>query len=39
MMNTAALLEAFRALRVVVIGDVMLDHYIWGEVNRISPEA
>ncbi|MGO9019941.1 MAG: D-glycero-beta-D-manno-heptose-7-phosphate kinase [Syntrophobacteraceae bacterium] len=24
---------------VLVIGDVMLDEYIWGEVNRISPEA
>ncbi len=23
----------------MVIGDVMLDHYIWGEVSRISPEA
>ncbi|MDE3201131.1 MAG: bifunctional D-glycero-beta-D-manno-heptose-7-phosphate kinase/D-glycero-beta-D-manno-heptose 1-phosphate adenylyltransferase HldE [Acidobacteriota bacterium] len=26
-------------LRVLVIGDVMLDKYIWGEVARISPEA
>lgn len=26
-------------LRVVVIGDVMLDHYIWGDATRISPEA
>ena len=25
--------------RVLVIGDVMLDKYIWGEVERISPEA
>src|SRR5215813_11459784 len=24
---------------VVVVGDVMLDRYIWGEVDRISPEA
>jgi D-beta-D-heptose 7-phosphate kinase/D-beta-D-heptose 1-phosphate adenosyltransferase len=38
-MTTAALIEAFRSLRILVIGDVMLDHYIWGEVNRISPEA
>ena len=38
-MNTAELLQAFRSLRIVVIGDVMLDHYIWGEVTRISPEA
>src|SRR4028119_2263335 len=26
-------------LHVVVIGDVMLDNYWWGEVDRISPEA
>src|SRR5664279_5950421 len=25
--------------RVLVIGDVMLDHFIWGSVARISPEA
>jgi len=24
---------------ILVIGDLMLDHYIWGSVNRISPEA
>ena len=25
--------------RVLAVGDVMLDRYIWGEVGRISPEA
>src|SRR6476646_3183141 len=25
--------------RVLVVGDVMLDHFIWGNVARISPEA
>src|SRR5246127_1622561 len=25
--------------RVLVVGDVMLDHFIWGSVGRISPEA
>src|ERR1700722_19364407 len=25
--------------RVLVVGDVMLDHFIWGRVSRISPEA
>jgi D-glycero-beta-D-manno-heptose-7-phosphate kinase len=25
--------------RILVVGDVMLDHFIWGNVNRISPEA
>lgn len=31
--------EAFRHLRVMVIGDVMVDAYIFGKVERISPEA
>src|ERR1700754_3423928 len=35
-----ALIESgFAALRVLVIGDVMLARSIWGEVDRISPEA
>lgn len=25
--------------RVLVVGDVMLDHYVWGDTTRISPEA
>ncbi|MBF0188241.1 MAG: D-glycero-beta-D-manno-heptose-7-phosphate kinase [Magnetococcales bacterium] len=29
----------FHAKSVLVIGDLMLDRYIWGEVSRISPEA
>jgi len=29
----------WRKIRVLVVGDVMLDRYIWGEVERISPEA
>jgi len=33
------LLLAARRARVVVIGDAMLDQFIWGSVNRISPEA
>ncbi|HNP07076.1 MAG TPA: bifunctional ADP-heptose synthase [Cyclobacteriaceae bacterium] len=31
--------EAFNGLTVLVIGDVMLDSYIWGSVDRISSEA
>lgn len=31
--------EAFNDLTVLVIGDIMLDSYIWGTVDRISPEA
>ncbi|HNQ74699.1 MAG TPA: D-glycero-beta-D-manno-heptose-7-phosphate kinase [Verrucomicrobiota bacterium] len=33
------LLEAARRSRLLVIGDVMLDQFIWGSVTRISPEA
>ena len=33
------LLQQIKGLRVLVIGDVMLDRYLIGEVNRISPEA
>jgi rfaE bifunctional protein kinase chain/domain len=29
----------FARLKVLIIGDVMLDSYIWGSVDRISPEA
>lgn len=31
--------ERFQALNVLVIGDLMLDAYTWGKVQRISPEA
>jgi rfaE bifunctional protein kinase chain/domain len=33
------LFNDFTSLKVGVIGDVMLDSYIWGKVDRISPEA
>ena len=36
---TQADLDRFRRCRILVIGDVMLDHFIWGSVRRISPEA
>ena len=31
--------RGFSQLRVLVVGDIMLDRYILGEVERISPEA
>ena len=34
-----ALLAAFASQRMLVVGDLMLDEYIWGRVSRISPEA
>ncbi|MBK9139882.1 MAG: D-glycero-beta-D-manno-heptose-7-phosphate kinase [Verrucomicrobia bacterium] len=33
------LVAAFSRVRVLVVGDVMLDRFVWGTVNRISPEA
>lgn len=33
------LFESFDALKIGVVGDVMLDTYWWGNVDRISPEA
>lgn len=33
------LFESFNQLKVCVVGDVMLDTYMWGNVERISPEA
>jgi D-beta-D-heptose 7-phosphate kinase/D-beta-D-heptose 1-phosphate adenosyltransferase len=31
--------EGWSRLRILVVGDVMLDKYVWGDVERISPEA
>jgi D-glycero-beta-D-manno-heptose-7-phosphate kinase len=33
------ILNAAAKIRMLVLGDVMLDHFIWGSVARISPEA
>ncbi|OFY21042.1 MAG: hypothetical protein A2X02_07255 [Bacteroidetes bacterium GWF2_29_10] len=34
-----SIFESFKTVNPLVIGDVMLDSYIWGKVDRISPEA
>ncbi|MDR0688530.1 MAG: PfkB family carbohydrate kinase [Prevotellaceae bacterium] len=39
MINFQHIFDKFDALTVMVIGDVMVDAYTWGEVSRISPEA
>lgn len=39
MLTAAEFLTRARALRLLVIGDLMLDRYLWGRVSRISPEA
>src|ERR671914_754772 len=33
------ILNTLRDRNVVVLGDVMLDEFVWGDVTRISPEA
>ncbi len=38
-MTIEQIFDSFSKLRVLIIGDVMLDSYIWGAVERISPEA
>ena len=38
-LSPSQLIERFADLRLLVIGDVMLDRFIWGNVSRISPEA
>lgn len=35
----AEILEGFAGRRIVVMGDLMLDEYLWGSATRISPEA
>lgn len=32
-------MEEIKKPNILVIGDLMIDHYLWGNVNRISPEA
>lgn len=39
MVEWESLLARFDRARILVVGDLILDQYIWGEVNRISPEA
>jgi len=39
MRTEATWIARFAGIRVLVIGDAMLDEFIWGKVSRISPEA
>ncbi len=34
-----AIFDKFNQLNILIIGDVMIDAYLWGKVERISPEA
>lgn len=33
------IIDGFAGLRLAVVGDAMVDRFLWGEVERISPEA
>lgn len=33
------IIKKFKGKRILVLGDIMLDRYVWGTVERISPEA
>jgi D-beta-D-heptose 7-phosphate kinase / D-beta-D-heptose 1-phosphate adenosyltransferase len=37
--DLASCIDRLKGTRVLCIGDVMLDHYIYGQVERVSPEA
>ncbi len=37
--NLTSLFERFSQMRVLVVGDVMIDAYLWGKSSRLSPEA
>lgn len=37
--NFDEIFKAFNDMKALVIGDVMIDSYLWGKVDRISPEA
>jgi rfaE bifunctional protein kinase chain/domain len=37
--NFDKLFKSFNSQKVLIIGDVMIDAYLWGKVDRISPEA
>jgi rfaE bifunctional protein kinase chain/domain len=39
LMNYSNILREFKNKKILIIGDLILDRYIWGKVNRISPEA
>jgi D-glycero-beta-D-manno-heptose-7-phosphate kinase len=39
MKDIAGLIDSFSKYKIMIIGDVMIDSYLWGKVERISPEA
>ena len=38
-MNLTKYFHDFKSKRILIIGDAIIDTYLWGEINRMSPEA
>jgi rfaE bifunctional protein kinase chain/domain len=38
-MSVKNTIKSFKNLKVLIVGDVMIDSYLWGNTNRVSPEA
>ena len=38
-MNLTKYSHDFKSKRILIIGDAIIDTYLWGEINRMSPEA
>ncbi|MBT4882179.1 MAG: D-glycero-beta-D-manno-heptose-7-phosphate kinase, partial [Flavobacteriales bacterium] len=38
-MDLNTLFQGFNNKKVIIVGDAMIDAYMWGEINRMSPEA
>ena len=38
-MNINSIIKSFTSTKVLIVGDVMIDSYMWGEINKMSPEA
>jgi D-beta-D-heptose 7-phosphate kinase/D-beta-D-heptose 1-phosphate adenosyltransferase len=39
MMNDTEWIHRFAGLEIAVVGDLMMDEYVWGQANRVSPES
>ena len=38
-MTVEKIIKSFQKHQVLIVGDVMIDSYLWGSTNRVSPEA
>ena len=38
-MNLTKYFHDFKSKRILIVGDAIIDTYLWGEINRMSPEA